>query len=104
MPTKSDLRLVMFLIVITTALTIVVRAQTKQAPSVPPESSRWNLEGQAKVTEYQNRKSLFLDGGAATLNDLQIRDAVIDLYVATASTRGFFGIQFRLTDDGANGE
>ena len=104
MPIKSDLRLVIFLIVITTALTIVVRAQTKQAQSVPPDSSRWNLEGQAKVTEYQNRKSLFLDGGAATLKDLQMRDAVIDVDVATPATRGFFGIQFRLTDDGANGE
>ena len=104
MPTKSDLRLVIFLIVITTALTIVVRAQTKQAQSVPPDSSRWNLEGQAKVTEYQNRKSLFLDGGAATLKDLQMRDAVIDVDVSTPATRGFFGIQFRLTDDGANGE
>ena len=104
MPIKSDLRLVIFLIVITTALTIVVRAQTKQAQSVPPDSSRWNLEGQAKVTEYQNRKSLFLDGGAATLKDLQMRDAVIDVDVSTPATRGFFGIQFRLTDDGANGE
>src|ERR1043165_5269311 len=104
MPIKSDLRLVIFLIVITTALTIVVRAQTKQAQSVPPDSSRWNLEGQAKVTEYQNRKSLFLDGGAATLKDLQMRDAVIDVDVATPANRGFFGIQFRITDDDANGE
>jgi len=75
-----------------------------QAQSIPPDSSRWELEGQAKVTDYQNRKSLFLDGGAAILKDLQMRDAVIDVDVATPANRGFFGIQFRLTDDGANSE
>ena len=33
-----------------------------------------------------------------------MRDAVIDVDVATPATRGFFGIQFRLTNEGANGE
>jgi hypothetical protein len=80
----------------------VVHAQ--QAQSIPPDSSRWDLQGEAKVTEYQNRKSLFLDGGAAILKDFQMRDAVIDVDVATPAIRGFFGIQFRLSDDGANGE
>jgi hypothetical protein len=38
------------------------------------------------------------------LKDLEMRDGVIDVDVATPATRGFFGIQFRLTNDGANGE
>jgi hypothetical protein len=106
MPIKSNRRLfqTVFLIVVTIALTQVVHAQATQAQSISPDSSRWELEGQAKATEYQNRKSLFLDGGAATLKDLQMRDAVIDVDVATPANRGFFGIQFRVTDDGANGE
>jgi hypothetical protein len=99
MPTKSTLFYVVLLIVVTIPLT-----QATQAQSIPPDSSRWQLEGQAKVTEYQNRKSLFLDGGAAILKDLKMRDAVIDVDVATPANRGFFGIQFRITDDDANGE
>jgi len=109
MPIKSNLRLFPIvlpigLLAITTALTQVVQAQVTQTQSIPPDSTRWQLEGEAKVTEYQNRKSLFLDGGAAILKDSKMRDAVIDVDVATPATRGFFGIQFRIADDGANSE
>jgi len=75
-----------------------------QTLSVPPDSTRWDLQGQAKAAEYQGRKCLFLDGGAAVLNDFEMRDAVIDVDVATPASRGFFGIQFRVADEGANGE
>src|SRR5689334_7704015 len=106
MPIKTTLRLfpAILLIVSITALTHMVHAQAKQAESIPADSPRWDLQGQAKVTDYQNRKSLFLDGGAAILKDSHMRDAVIDVDVATPAARGFFGIQFRLTDDGANCE
>jgi hypothetical protein len=82
----------------------LAHAQPSQAQSIPPDSPRWQLEGQAKATEYLGRKCLFLDGGAAILKDLELRDGVIDVDVATPAIRGFFGIQFRLTNDGANGE
>jgi hypothetical protein len=72
--------------------------------SFAPDSPRWDLQGQAKVVEYQGRKSLFLDGGAAVLNDLEMRDGVIDVDVATPAHRGFFGIQFRIVNDGATAE
>jgi hypothetical protein len=62
------------------------------------------LEGQAKPVEYQGRKCLLLDGGAATLKDFEIRDGVIDVDVATPAARGFFGIQFRIAPDDANAE
>ncbi len=78
-------------------------SQTPQTLSIPPDSPRWALEGQAKAAEYQGRKALFLDGGAATLNDFEMRDGVIDVDVATPASRGFFGIQFRIVGD-ANGE
>ena len=82
----------------------VADSQTPRTLSVPADSSRWDLQGQAKAAEYQGRKCLFLDGGAAGLKDLEMRDGVIDVDVATPAIRGFFGIDFRLADNGANGE
>jgi hypothetical protein len=80
------------------------QAQTPQTLSAPADSPRWELQDQAKPTDYQGRKSLFLSGGAATLKDFEMRDGVIDVDVATPASRGFFGIQFRLDKDGSNGE
>ena len=78
--------------------------QTPQTLSVPPDSPRWDLQGQAKVTEYQGRKCLLLDGGAAILKDFEMRDGVIDVDVATSAKRGFVGFDFRLDKDGTNYE
>jgi hypothetical protein len=80
------------------------RSQAPQTLSVPPDSPRWGLEGQAKAAEYQGRQCLLLDGGAAVLNDFEMRDGVVDVDVATPASRGFFGIQFRIAADGANAE
>lgn len=87
-------------------LWVLLTAPTSQAPAlaVPPDSPRWQLEGQAKATEYLGRKCLFLDGGAATLKDFELRDGVIDVDVATPAARGFFGIQFRIDAKGENAE
>jgi len=82
----------------------VAHSQTPGPLSVPADSPRWALQGQAQVVDYQGRKCLMLDGGAAILNDFQMRDGVIDVDVATPASRGFFGIQFRLTSDGADAE
>ena len=79
-------------------------SQAPPALSIPADSPRWELQGQAKPAEYQGRKCLFLDGGAAILSDLEMRDGVIDVDVATPASRGFFGIQFRIATDGANAE
>jgi len=84
---------------------LVASAARAQEPrTVPPDSTRWALEGKAAVTEYQGRPCLRLDGGAAILKDFEMRDAVIDVDVATPAQRGFFGIQFRIADEGANAE
>ena len=72
--------------------------------SVPPDSPRWDLQGAAKAAEYQGRKCLLLDGGAAILKDFELRDGVLDMDIATPAKRGFFGIQFRIDKDGDNGE
>lgn len=78
-------------------------SQTAQTLTVPPDSTRWDLQGKASVAEYQGRKALFLDGGAATLKDFEMRDGVVDVDVATPANRGFFGIQFRIANE-ANAE
>ncbi len=81
-----------------------VAAQAAQTISVPPDSSRWELEGQAKPAEYQGRKCLFLDGGAAILKDFEMRDGVLDVDVATPASRGFFGFDVRIDAEGKNYE
>jgi NADH:ubiquinone oxidoreductase subunit len=86
------------------ALVEAAYCQTPQALSIPPDSPRWELQGQAKVTDYQGRKCLLLDGGAAVLKDFEMRDGVLDVDVATSARRGFFGFDFRIDADGANYE
>ena len=78
--------------------------QSPQTLSMPPDSPKWDLQQTAKPAEYLGRKSLMLNGGAAVVKDFEMRDGVIDMDVATPAKRGFFGIQFRLDKDGANGE
>lgn len=77
------------------------RPQTTQTLSVPADSPRWELEGKAKAAEHMGRKSIHLDGGAATLKDFEMRDGVVDVDVSTPASRGFFGIQFRIEGDNA---
>jgi hypothetical protein len=79
-------------------------SQTQRTLSLSADSPGWELQGQAKAVEYQGRKCLLLDGGAAIVKDFEMRDGVIDVDVATPAKRGFFGVQFRIADDGANAE
>ena len=82
----------------------IAHSQTPPTLAVPPDSPRWDLEGEAKAAEYQGRKCILLDGGAAVVKDFEMRDGVIDVDVATPAKRGFFGIDFRIAGDGANYE
>ena len=100
-PSLKELVMVLIVVLLFSSL---VHAQSSQTPSIPPDSPRWALEGQATATEYRGSKCLYLDGGAASLKDLEMRDGVIDVDVATPANRGFFGIEFRLANNGANGE
>ena len=79
----------------------VPRFGQAQTLSLPADSPRWDLEEKAKATEYLGRKCLLLDGGAAVVKDFEMRDGVIDVDIATPAKRGFFGIQFRMSKDGA---
>ena len=98
---------IVFIVIACTASALTsqaVAAQSAQTLSVPPDSPRWQLEGQAKPAEYQGRKCLFLDGGAAILKDFEMRDGVLDVDVATPANRGFFGFDFRIDAEGENYE
>jgi hypothetical protein len=93
-------------IVLVVGVCLVARstAAASDPVAVPPNSPRWELEGNARVVDHQGRKALFLDGAAATLKDLDFRDGVIDVDVSTPATRGFFGVQFRISGDGTTAE
>jgi hypothetical protein len=102
MPLKRNSRRPLLFVISTGALFAATSMfGQSQSVSVPADSPRWELEGQAKVEEHQGRKSIFLDGGAATIKDLELRDGVIDVDVSTPANRGFFGIQFRAGDKNA---
>ncbi len=92
------------LIALTLLCAVAARPQAGESLSVPPESPRWDLEGNAKPAEHQGRKCLLIDGGAAVLKDFEMRDGVIDVDVATPAARGFFGFDVRLSADGSNYE
>jgi hypothetical protein len=81
-----------------------LRAEAQSAGTVvmSPDSAHWIFEGNAEPTDYLGRRCIKLDGGAATAKDLELRDGVMDMDVATPAKRGFFGIQFRA--DSLNGE
>jgi hypothetical protein len=83
---------------------VCVSTAMAQTLSLPADSTRWEIEGKGKVAEYLGRKALLLDGGGAAIKDFAMRDGVIDVDVATPASRGFFGIQFRIVDDGATAE
>ena len=72
--------------------------------SIPADSPRWDRQGKVQTSEFQGRACLSLDGGAAVVKDFEMRDGVVDVDVATPAVRGFFGIQFRVANDGADAE
>jgi hypothetical protein len=90
------------LLIAATLLMPVSTSGQTAAAAVPPDSSRWIFEGQAGVTDYLGRRCIMLDGGAATVKDMDLRDGVFDMDVATPAKRGFFGMQFR--SDSLSGE
>ena len=82
----------------------LVEAQGASPVVASLDNERWELQGRASTVEHQGRPSLRVDGGSAVLRDVVMRDGVIDVDVFTPARRGFFGIQFRITDDEADSE
>jgi hypothetical protein len=104
MYSRKDAKTQSFAAILILGFSSVVVAQQTQTVSLAPDSPRWQFEGEAKPADYLGRKSIYLNGGGATVKDLEMRDGVIDVDVATPANRGFFGIQFRVSSDDLNGE
>jgi hypothetical protein len=90
--------------VLTLALADVSSPQTPATLSVPADSPRWDLQGEAKPEKHQGRSSLYLNGGLAVLKDFDFRDGVVDVDVSSPAPFGFIGFQFRVDRTGANAE
>jgi hypothetical protein len=90
--------------VLTLALADVSSPQTPATLSVPADSPRWELQGEAKPEKHQGRSSLYLNGGLAVLKDFDFRDGVVDVDVSSPAPFGFIGFQFRIDRTGANAE
>ncbi|HEY4676538.1 MAG TPA: hypothetical protein VIJ01_05220, partial [Candidatus Angelobacter sp.] len=107
MPKRYQSIFVMLVVIAYMASSVAAQTATTQSAqtlSIPPDSPRWELEGQAKTAEYQGRQCLFLDGGAAILKDFEMRDGILDVDVATPASRGFFGFDVRIDAEGKNYE
>jgi hypothetical protein len=103
-PMQIRIALIYLLTIFAAASSYAAPGSQLQSLSLPADSPRWALEGEAKTADYQGRKSLYLNGGAAIVKDFEMRDGAVDVDVATPASRGFFGIQFRISNDGANAE
>jgi len=92
------------LAVLLLAFTAAAPAQTFDTLTVPADSPRWELQGEAKPAKYQGRNTLYLNGGLAVLKDFDFRDGIVDVDVSTPAPFGFIGFQFRIDPTGANSE
>jgi hypothetical protein len=79
-------------------------AQAPGVVAVGHDPARWELEGNARPSQFRGRDCLLLDGAAGLVKGLEMRDGFVDVDVATSAARGFFGFVFRAIDDGANSE
>ena len=85
----------------------IVLAGWHQSPSVasndiiPFESNRWEIEAsESRVEDYLGQKSLFIQGGFATVKDSEFTDGIIEYDIAFDGQRGFVGNVWRLQDFG----
>jgi hypothetical protein len=88
--------------ILTTLLLLITMPLAAEELALPPDSPRWEMQGNANVGEVLGRRCITLDGGGASIKDFEMRDGVIDVDAATSAVRGFFGIQFRI--EGRNSE
>lgn len=72
--------------------------------AVPFSSDRWQVRAEEhRLETYRGRESLWLRGGAAWIEDVDLTDGVIEFDIAVDGARGFSGALWRLVDAG-NGE
>jgi hypothetical protein len=70
-----------------------------QSEVLPFDSPRWDIRAkESKITEYLNRKALYLQGGVAMIKDSDFTDGTIEFDIAFSGERGFMGTFWRLQD------
>ena len=86
-------------------IAIGLRPVQAQPAEVPFDSSAWNLEDAvaAEVVEHRGQQSLYLEGGAAWLEDVAFTDGTIEFDTAMPGERGFVGVRFRAPSDEPGG-
>ena len=77
-------------------------AQRPAVQAIATDSAAWVFEGAARIDTMLGRRCVRVDGGQASVKDLELRDGIIDMDVTTPSPRGFFGLLFR--SDSVNAE
>lgn len=74
---------------------VAQNAQT-QIEMIP---SNWNIPNDALFEKFDNRKTLVLKNGRATVKNLNFKNGSIEVDVSAKSKRNFAGISFRELDD-----
>ena len=77
-------------------LASAARSQTPPALSIPPESSRRDLQGVAKPAEHLGRKCLLLDGGENDAVYLPLKKGTNELLLTVSQPGSGWGFLCRL--------
>ena len=70
------------------------------AEQVSFTDARWKMEAEElSIVEHLGIRALYLKGGAAVLDDVQLMNGVIEFDISVSEARGFSGALFRIFDD-----
>ena len=80
-------------------LVCMIWAIEVHSQTIPFDSQRWKIEGkEKKIEEHLGRQSLYLQSGAAVIQDSEFTDGVIEFDIAFGPERGFMGAFWRMQD------
>jgi len=75
-------------------------AGAQSAQTVPFSSDRWEFSGEHTLEKYRGQSAVRLSSSKAYLNDVSLKNGIIEYDVAFTSDRGFVGAMFRMQDQG----
>lgn len=78
-----------------TLLSIQLSIAQNSTTEVGMKDSSWNVPKEATFERFDNRETLVLNGGRATVKDQDFTNGAIEVDVYANSTRSFAGITFR---------
>jgi len=86
-------------VVITILVACIGYVLPTNANNIPLNGDNFAVKGKdAKFVTYKGEKSLLLNNGGATINDMSFVNGVIEYDVAFKKQRGFIGVDFRQQD------